>query len=171
MKCLLVIDVQNGFVSEETKDVLPKLEQLTAEFHGGLIIATQFINSVNSGFTDIMHWNNLRTSPEIDLIPFVATAASVLIKKTGYSACTDEVMDLLQRNNITEVYLVGIDTDCCVLTTAISLFEHNIRPVVLEYYCSSNGGSKSHAAALTVLGRTIGEDQIFTGPFHFKDQT
>lgn len=75
-------------------------------------------------------------------------------------------MQLLLQNNITEAYIAGIDTDCCVLATAISLFEHNIRPVVLEQYCVSNGGDVSHQAAITVLERTIGLNQIYFKPYH-----
>lgn len=160
MKCLFVIDVQNGFVSDKTRMVLPKIEQLMSCFGDGIIIATQFINTENSGFTDIMHWERLKTTPEIDLIPFVKEKATHIIQKTIYSACTDEVMQLLLNNKVTEAYLAGIDTDCCVLSTAISLFERNIRPIVLEQYCASNGGDISHQAAITVLKRTIGLKQI-----------
>lgn len=160
MKCLFVIDVQNGFVSDKTEMVLPKIEQLMNDFDEGFIIATQFINTENSGFTDIIHWGRLKTTPEINLIPFVKEKATYVIQKPTYSACIDEAMQLLLENNVTEAYIAGIDTDCCVLATAISLFERNIRPVVLEQYCASNGGEVSHQAAITVLERTIGMKQI-----------
>ena len=165
MKCLLVIDVQNGFVSDETDMVLPRIEQLMRDFQGSLIIATQFINVEPSGFRDIMHWKRLKDSPEIDLIPFVESLASFVFKKTTYTACTEEILNVLKEKNVDEVYLAGIDTDCCVLASAIGLFEQNIRPIVLEHYCASNGGEKSHNAALTVLERTIGKRQIKYGQF------
>lgn len=164
MKCLFVIDVQNGFVSDKTKSILPQLEQLMSDFDGE-IIATQFINTAGSGFTDIMHWKRLKTTPEIDLLPFVKENATHIVQKATYSACTDEVLRLLLENNISEVYISGIDTDCCVLATAISLFEHNIRPIVLTHYCASNGGMVSHQAAITVLERTIGLKQLCSEPY------
>lgn len=165
MKCLFVIDVQNGFVSDKTKSILPQLEQLMGDFDGE-IIATQFINTADSGFTNIMHWGRLKTTPEIDLIPFVKEKATHIVQKAIYSACTDEVMQLLMENNISEAYISGIDTDCCVLATAISLFEHNIRPIVLSRYCASNGGIVSHQAAITVLERTIGLEQICSDSYY-----
>lgn len=160
MKCLFVIDVQNGFVSDKTRHILPKIDQLINEFNEGFIIATQFINAENSGFTNILHWNRLKAVPEINLVPSVQEKATYIIQKKTYTAYTEEVKQLLLRNNVTEAYIAGIDTDCCVLTTAITLFEHNIRPIVLEQYCASNGGNVSHQAAVTVLERTIGKDQI-----------
>ena len=165
MKCLLIIDVQNGFVSDTTQFVLPRLHQLTSEFTDGPIVATKFINQDGTGFTDIMHWGRLKNEPETSLIPFVEERSSLIVEKNTYTAYIPEVVVFFQRNNIREVYLAGIDTDCCVLATAISLFEHNIRPVVLERYCASNGGEKSHLAALRVMERTIGRKQIYHGSF------
>lgn len=103
--------------------------------------------------------------PETSLIPFVEQKATFIVEKTTYSACNPEVIDILNKMRIKEVYIAGIDTDCCVLATATSLFERNIRPVVLVHYCASNGGERSHAAALTVLERTIGAQQIIESPY------
>ncbi len=160
MECLFVIDIQKGFISDETEMILPKIKQLMSDFTGGIIVATQFVNTANSGFTDILHWGRLKQPPEIELIQFVKEKATYITQKFTYSACTDSVMQILSEFKIKEVYISGIDTDCCVLSTAIGLFERNIRPVVLEKYCASNGGVTSHKAAITVLERTIGLKQI-----------
>lgn len=62
------------------------------------------------------------------------------------------------------VYLCGFDTDCCVLATAIQLFELGICPVVLSYYCHSNGGEAAHVEALTCLNRLIGMQHVIHSP-------
>lgn len=160
MKCLFVIDVQNGFVSKRTEYVVPRIEKLMTDFNWDLILATKFFNLPDSGFTDIMHWSRLKTSPETDLLANIEEYADRVIEKTIYSACTKETLELLEKNKIKEVFISGIDTDCCVLKTAIDLFERNIRPIVLSEYCASNGGQESHNAAIRVLQRTIGYDQI-----------
>lgn len=74
-------------------------------------------------------------------------------------------MDFLMKNDVKEVYIAGIDTDCCVLKTAIDIFERNIRPIVLIDYCASNGGDESHRSAIRVLERTIGKKQIVYGKY------
>jgi nicotinamidase-related amidase len=58
------------------------------------------------------------------------------------------------------VFIVGIDTDCCVLSIATALFETNIRPIVLTGYCASNGGMESHDAGIQCMKRLIGERQL-----------
>lgn len=165
MKCLLIIDVQNGFVSDTTRFVLPRLQQLISEFNEGPIVATKFINLDGTGFTDIMHWGRLKEEPETALIPFVEQESNFIVEKNTYTAYVPEIIEILEKNNIKEVLLAGIDTDCCVLATSITLFEHNIRPVVLEHYCASNGGERSHSAAIRVMERTIGRQQILYGTY------
>lgn len=77
---------------------------------------------------------------------------------------TDSLVEVSERlKRLLPLYLVGIDTDCCVLKTATDLFERGIRPIVLEHYCASNGGEDSHKAALRVMERTIGRNQIAYG--------
>lgn len=107
-----------------------------------------------------MHWNRLKTAPETDLYAGIESRSSIVVKKTTYSACTAEVSDIIQKYGVKEAYISGIDTDCCVLKTAIDLFEMNVRPIVLTNYCASNGGIESHCAAIKVLERTIGERQL-----------
>lgn len=165
-RCLFLIDVQSGFVEPgTTQPVIPHLEQLARDFEGEFVPATKFVNRDGSGFTDIMGWHGLKDERETALLPFVEDRADYIIEKNTYSACTDEAMQILRGAAITEVVLAGIDTDCCVLATAISLFEHNIRPLVLEKYCASTGGAASHAAGIRVLDRLIGAAQITNGTY------
>lgn len=169
MKCLLVIDVQNGFVSPKTEYVVPRILELIEQFEGELVVATKFLNYQESPYFRFMGWERLTSSPETDLIPEVENKASLVIEKAIYSACKDKFCNLLSAKDIDEVYLVGIDTDCCVLKTATDLFERGIRPIVLEHYCASNGGEESHNAAIRVMERTIGRNQIIHGVFKAID--
>ena len=168
-KALMLIDIQNGFICDNTRHIIPRLERLVGAFKQDLIIATQFINTVDSPFVRIMGWNAVKTSPETDLLPFVENAATDIIRKTIYSACSNEVMQLLAKNNTDTVYLAGIDTDACVLATSIGLFERGIRPIILEHYCASTGGGGAHDAGLAVMRRTIGRNQIFYGNYTTND--
>lgn len=162
MNCLFVIDVQNGFVTEKTKHVVPRIISLMESFNG-MIIATKFINVEKSPFQQIMHWYGLRSSPETDVVKDIAKHANFIVEKAIYSACVEDVKNLLTKNKIDEAYVAGIDTDCCVLKTAIDLFEIGISPIVLADYCASNGGERSHMAGITVLERNIGRQQIIFG--------
>ena len=59
-----------------------------------------------------------------------------------------------------EVTLVGVDTDACVLATAIDLFEMGIKPIIIEDCVGSSGGEGCHEAGMLLLKRSIGKEQI-----------
>lgn len=58
------------------------------------------------------------------------------------------------------VDLRGIDTDACVMASALSLFEYGKVPRVLVDYCGSIAGLEYHNMALRILERNIGKDQL-----------
>lgn len=64
-----------------------------------------------------MHWKRLKTLPEIDVVEEIVPLADRIMEKTTYTACTEEILSFLHANKIKEVYICGIDTDCCVLKT------------------------------------------------------
>lgn len=166
--CLLAIDLQNGFLSNNTRHVTDRIELLLSQVSFDLVIFTQFINVLESPHRRYLGWDRLSTPEEQDIIPQLSHFASISIRKPQYSALTQDVKEILISHQVTQVFLIGLDTDCCVLKSAADLFEMGIRPLVLEYYCASNGGAQSHEAALLVLKRVIGKEQIIYGPLDRK---
>jgi len=157
---LLIVDVQNGFVSEKTSHIVPKLRKLLNEKVFTHVIFSQFVNKTDSPYENYLNWYRFKTAEEIaivnELLPFV----NQILVKNIYSACNQWLLNYIKENSIQNVYIAGIDTDCCVLITATDLFQNGIRPFVLKQYCASNGGFSSHDAALIVLERLIGDKQI-----------
>lgn len=160
MNCLFVIDVQNGFVTEETKAVIPEILRTMETFPKELVLASRFVNEAGSAFTGILKWYGMQEEKETELYEGIKERAGFTAVKYGYSACTPEVLGYLWEHRVTDVYLTGMDTDCCVLATAVDLFENHIRPVVLANCCASTGGKRAHEAGLLALERLIGKEQI-----------
>ena len=69
-------------------------------------------------------------------------------------------MTYKKENEIEQVYLCGIDTDACVIKTAIDLFENNIDVKVIENCCMSHSGKKYHNYAIKILKKLIGKESI-----------
>ena len=88
----------------------------------------------------------------------------IVMDKQVYNGASDESIRMLCRLNDgmrpSRVFVAGMDTDACVLTTAVGLFEHGIRPVVLTRYCASGGGRESHNAGILCMRRLIGDGQL-----------
>jgi hypothetical protein len=65
---------------------------------------------------------------------------------------------LVNEHGWTDLYLCGIDTDSCVLKTAVDTFERNPTPWILKDACASHAGA--HAVGLFIAARFIGANQI-----------
>lgn len=166
---LLVVDVQNGFTNERSEHVVAPVASFVRHWlsEGRPVIATRFINTDDSQWERLIHWSRLKTSPEIDLRPEILRAIEAnpharVIDKYTYTSLTEEVQDLLKELGTQRVVICGIDTDSCVLKSAIDLFEAGLTPIVLSDLCASHAGDEVHNAGLMLAGRFIGSDQIRT---------
>lgn len=164
--CLFVVDVQNGFISNETKHVIPRIKKLLEQNLFDFVLFTKFINTEKSPYRNFLNWHELSTNEQQDFVEEIKPFIKHSMIKTVYTAVNSETLAFLKDNNIKKVYVLGIDTDCCVLKTAVDLFEADIQSIVLGYYSASNGGITSHNAALSVLERLIGKDNIITDPIN-----
>ena len=154
--CLVIIDVQKGFLSEETRQIPKRIEALLQKRTFAHVVGTQFINEADSPFCKLMGWNGLMDAASQQVDAYVESVCERIFVKKTYSCFTEEFEKYLKENQIEKLYFVGIDTDCCVLQSATDCFESNLPFEVLLYYCASNGGAESEEAALRVMRRTIG---------------
>jgi nicotinamidase-related amidase len=68
----------------------------------------------------------------------------------------DELASYVREQHFDKVFLVGIDTDMCVLKMAMDFFDIGIEPIILTDCCASTAGLQAHLAGLAVLSRNIG---------------
>ncbi|MEM8955270.1 MAG: cysteine hydrolase [Verrucomicrobiota bacterium] len=159
---LVVIDLQNGFLNDESRAVVPAILQAIRFFRDRSwpIFATRFRNRAGSGYEKWIGWQRLRTSPEIDLCDEIAELELPVFDKFGYSSFTKEVKEWIGVHAIEELVCCGIATEGCVLKTAVDAFEANLEPIVITDACASHAGRVAHDAGLLVLSRFIGERQL-----------
>lgn len=157
MNCLLIIDMQKGFICKNDKLVY-KIESLIEQKQFDHIVYSKFINTKNSIFEKQLSWFKLQSEKEQSIV--LDTKNNMIIKKYAYSAFTKELINFINENNIETIYICGLDTDACILKTALDIFEFGITPKVLKDYCKSSGGKKYHTSAIKILFRNIGKDNI-----------
>lgn len=165
---LVVVDVQNGFVTDGSRHVIPVIARLVERWQaaGGDIVFTRYINYPGSPFERLIKWTELRESPQIDIVPELAAyaeKATAVIDKTMYSLFTDaEGRQLVADHGWTDIYVCGIATESCVLKTAVDAFELDLTPWLIEDASASHKGDSVHRAGVFVTQRFIGEGQIVT---------
>ena len=160
MDCLLVVDFQQGFALNTNPALSSKIKLLVDLFTDVSYCAfTQFKNTTSSNFVKQYGWNKLSTEEEQDFIVHPNSANFVLEKGT-YSAVCDDLLDFLEGHQVKTVYLCGLDSDACVLATAFDLFDRDYRVLVIEDACDSSGGSKINDAAMAIMRRSFGKNNI-----------
>lgn len=158
--CLVIIDVQRGFVGPETDFVPDRILELAGRGGFDHVVATRFMNYEGSPYMRFIGWSGLLDEESQRLYPGIDEVAERVFDKNVYTCFTREFSEFVREGGITELFFVGIDTDCCVLKSAVDAFEQNMTCHVLTHYCASNGGVQSHEAGIKVLERTIGPAQL-----------
>lgn len=162
--CLMVVDMQIGFLNDNTKHIVPNVRRLVeaARTQSTKIVFTRFVNRPESGYVKWIRWSRFMERPEIDLIPQLAPYAKNVFDKHGYTAFTDDVARFLTEHSIDRIVICGVATDGCVLKTAVDAFERHIEPIVVHDACASHAGESLHEAGKLLLGRFIGKGQLQT---------
>lgn len=159
---LLVVDMQNGFMPDKCRHIIPTVIKLIERFlaAGKLVEFTRFINTADSNYVKLINWSRLIQEPETSIIDELQPYINNIFDKHYYSAFTEKFSTFISLNKISKIYLCGVETDSCILKTAIDSFERNIEPLIIEDACSSNGGQQAHDAGIFLLKRNIGKNQI-----------
>lgn len=157
-RALLIVDVQNGFVSENTKHIPAKVESLQRDYD--VVFATRFINLPDSLYRKLIRWNCLSPGTEDVELAFKPGKDVVVLDKNVYTCVNSDFLDMLKDRKIDAVDICGMDTDICVTKCAVDLFENGVTPFVLKDYCATNAGKEINDAALHILARYIGKSQI-----------
>ena len=157
-KLLLVIDLQNDFINNNTKCVLDKIEKLIDSNNYENIVFTRFINNEDSIYYKKLNSRLFLTEQGRSIA--IDTRNYKVIDKIVYSAMNEELEKYINKNNIDEIYLCGLDTDACVYKTALDLFENNYDVYVLKDYTMSHKGVELHNVFIDNLKRLIGENKV-----------
>ncbi len=167
-KILIVVDVQKGFVNENTENTKNKIIELLNQNIFDLVISSKYKNIDGSNIEKFTGWTDLKDENSQAIIPEVEEKTNYIITKTdAYSAYTKELINILKKEldgkMPEKVFICGLDTECCVLKTAVDFFEDGIKPIVLADYCFSSLGKNHHIAGLRSLESLIGNNNIIYG--------
>lgn len=162
---LLIVDMQNGFTKHpQTIALTNRIKELLELNVFDSVVATRFSNDTNSIYEQLFGWKRLETEEERSLAPGYEKYIDYIFDKCIYTCVNPNFLQKICQINDgkypEKIFIVGTDTDCCVLATATNLFENHIRPIVLTNYCDSNGGPDSHNAGLLCMKRLIGKKQL-----------
>lgn len=157
---LLIIDLQKDFINENTEDLINKIEKLIDNKLFKYVAFTKFINNKNSQFHKILNYNGCMTENGKSIV--INTNNYRVFEKGIYTALNNELVNYIREKNIDTIYLCGIDSEACILKTALDLFENNYNVKVLREFCMSHNGQEMHNNAIIILEKLIGKQNVIT---------
>jgi nicotinamidase-related amidase len=159
-KCLLIVDVQRGFINQWTAHVPAAVEALQRGFRR--VVVTRFFNPEGSLYRRLIGWQRFARDSADFPLAFTPPEGAPVIDKPTYTCVGRDFLKTLAAWDVARVHVCGIATDNCVLKCAVDLFEAGVEPVVLAEACASHGGPDCHAAGIKLLQRFIGVRQVVT---------
>lgn len=136
-KVLLIVDMQNGFITKPNyKNLQSKINRLIKLDGYDNYIFTKFINSDESLYEKKLNWFKLK-SEESQTICVDIPENSFILEKHGYGL-NNEQINQIKALNIDSIDICGLQTDACVYAIAFQLFDNGIFPNILINYCQTS---------------------------------
>lgn len=159
---LLIVDVQQSFINSFTHHIPQRVARLIGRGEYAPLLFTRFINSQAGPYQRFLDWHSCDSEPETNIVPELEQFAQpeLVFSKPGLCGMPDELAKYLTEQRIKRLFIVGIDTDMCVLKMALDIFDLGIEPIVLTDCCASTAGLQAHLAGLAVLSRNIGAQRL-----------
>lgn len=148
MNILLVVDLQEEFSdSENYLKVLQYVREERKDFDK--IIGTVFVNSENSRFVKDLNFEKCKDANEESL----KYNADIIIKKDTYAIDIDKYVNKEKDT----IYIVGCDSDACVMATAFLLFDKGYDFIIKSEYIYTTSKTFSNEQVVEILKRNFGK--------------
>lgn len=156
---LLIVDMQEGFRSQEAQSIIPQIVSLKNGFDG-VVAFTKFVNQKGSLFERQLQWSALQQESEQSILVEFNLEDKLLFHHATYAVLTTELLDFIQKNDVNKVFLCGVYTDVCITKAAMDCFDHHIDTFVVKDACASLHGDTQHDAAIISLQHILGKDHV-----------
>lgn len=168
MKILFIIDVQPVFLTKWYLKKLPsKIHSHLLKNQYDYVFSFGFINYANSPFERFWHWKKAQpNSIESKLYKNLIDQSNFVLWKSNFSCLNKELLTRLSEINFNknndQIFICGMDSDVCVLSTTMDLFINNYDVYIWRNLCGSDRGIKYHISGINCLKHVLGNKKILT---------
>lgn len=150
-RVLLIIDVQRGFVKEQTQPIVEHIQELLQRETFDLVIQAQWKNYVESRFEQELNYSEMKGHEQTALI--FENYGAHIITRSQYSCLTDSLRRLIAKEDM--IFIVGLETDACVLATLYDLWDEGYHFKVYRD-CIGTNCEELQTPALKLIERNFG---------------
>lgn len=161
-KCLVIVDLQNGFINESTAHLPEKIARFISSSKDlDSVVATRYCNTPETACYKLGSWKECMDGTyDADIVQNIRSCVQRFFDKTTYSGFTSEFREFLQNESFSKLYFCGVNTDCCVLATVLSCYDSIQDCTVIADLCASTLGEAKHQHALDLLRDNITPERV-----------
>jgi nicotinamidase-related amidase len=156
MKTLIIIDLQKEFADDGPKSEYVRLvDFINKESHlFDKVIATYFKNTDDSFYDRYLDWHTCKDSSESSMEFFIDETSIEyhILKKTTYGAQVTKYLD-----ECDEIYVMGCDSDACVMATCFKLWDEGYKFTVCSDLIYTTSRIFINDDVIQMLKRNFGE--------------
>lgn len=151
-KVLLIIDVQEPFLSEQTQAVPEFLRELLQRERFDLVIQSCWQNYPGSPYETRLGYDR-----GMEARPLLSCPGEKVLFRSTYSAVNGELRGCIRQDD--RLYVAGLETDACILATLFDLWDAGFS---FHLYREGVGTNRSDLAepALALISRQFGDEVL-----------
>lgn len=151
--------MQKGFINDNNKHLIEKINTYLASNKFDNIFITKCINNNESPYIKILNWNGMTNIDEQKFAINIPKQAKILTKDCY--GISQKSMDMFKSLNINEIEICGTDIDACVLAIEFNLFDNNIKPIFIKDLCGTSSKNENMTNyAFAIIERQFGKNSI-----------
>ncbi|WBY63353.1 cysteine hydrolase family protein [Thermocaproicibacter melissae] len=166
MKCLVVVDVQNDFITgalgtEEARLMLPRLLKKVREFEGDIYLTQdthteEYLKTQEGRMLPVPHCiagtDGWRFPAELEQLRQERKAKVYEKSCFGSTRLMADLKKIYDQKNLDSIEIVGLCTDICVVSNALMLKAAMPElPIYVDADCCAGVSPEKHEAALSVM--------------------
>ncbi len=168
MKAVIVVDMLRGFLEpgfalyggEACRAIVPVMRAYLDRERdaGSLLVFLADTHDPDDKEFQMFPAHCVRGTAEVEIVPELAdlAATAIVVPKRRYSGFFDTPLEIILRDrDVTEVVVVGVMTDICVLHTTADLRNRDY-PTTVVSDCVASFDPQQHAFALHHVGAILG---------------
>lgn len=160
MKLLIIIDMQQGFRSEESERLLENIKALIRRFGEKNAVFACFRNAEGSAFGRKLGWKGLQNAEDTNIIKELDSKDIRKVWHSGYTVLNTDMKNLLKERGIDRIFICGVYTDVCVIKAAMDFFDAGFDVFVIEDVCASLHKKSNHDSAIESMKHIIGKENV-----------
>ncbi|RLG15033.1 MAG: hypothetical protein DRN66_00320 [Candidatus Nanohalarchaeota archaeon] len=151
--------MQEGFRCALLEQIIPNVKQLIEKFNGKIIFSC-FENQKRSMFETSLKWKSFQSKKEKLLLDEFKKYGFPLYWHNSYTVLNKELLDYINENKFSNIYLSGIYTDVCIVNTAMDGFDSSLKMKVVADCCTSLHSEKHYEMAMDSIRHIIGKNNV-----------